>query len=130
MAYAESCLKYLNAAQHLHGLCGGLGCQQTQWQREVNAFWLPPTTTNTVSDAPLHCQLLHLFITTTAQWGIKAEENGDRLLKNIYTLSKINNFLVKLGSDRDYPLRVKEMVVFRTFVTSASGAARRQLETR
>lgn len=37
-----------------------------------------------------------LFITTTAQWGIKGEENGDRLLKNIYTLWKNKHFSVKV----------------------------------
>lgn len=76
-----------------------------------------------------------LFITTTAQWGIKGKENGDRLLKNIYTLWKINIFQLKFISDRDYPEKATEVCCFlfpalSGLVTSASGAAPSQQRTR
>lgn len=44
----------------------------------------PPPIQSLMPPFIVNCSIL--FITTTAQWGIKAEENGDRLLKNIYTL--------------------------------------------
>lgn len=43
------------------------------------------------------------------------QENGDRLLKNIYTLWKINIFQLKFVSDRDYPKKVTEVVVSGNF---------------
>lgn len=51
-------------------------------------FDSPHTHTDTVSDVP-PSRIINrsiLFIPTTAQWGIKGQENGVGLLKNIYTL--------------------------------------------
>lgn len=39
------------------------------------------------------------------------KENGDRLLKNIYTLRKINIFQLKFISDKDNPEKATEVVV-------------------
>lgn len=76
--------------------------------RGTQCLSLPPPRTH--PDVPFVNRSI-LFITPTAQWGIKRGENGDRLLKNIYTLWKINIFQLKLVWGEDYPRKVTEVVV-------------------